>query len=72
MPRLSLRKLVVVFLPREGKAIPMDMLARVSVLEGITGVKPVHRLGEAVSDHSAPEDVVQVRETDDLAVFVVT
>jgi len=32
MPRLSLPKLVVAFLLREGKAMSLDLLARVSVL----------------------------------------
>jgi hypothetical protein len=40
MPRLSLAKLVVAFLVREGKTISLDLLARISVLEGIAGVKP--------------------------------
>lgn len=40
MPRLSLLKLVVAFLTREGKAMSLDLLARVSVLEGIARVKP--------------------------------
>lgn len=40
MPRLHLAKLIVAFLLREGKAMSLDLLARVSVLEGIAGVKP--------------------------------
>ena len=40
MPRLSRRNLVVALLFREGKAISLDLLARVRVLEGVAGVKP--------------------------------
>src|SRR5690606_21676665 len=40
MPRLSLANIVVAFLLREAKAVSLDLLARVSVLEGIAGVKP--------------------------------
>ena len=40
MPRLSLPKLVVAFLTRDARTTSLDLLARVSVLEGIAGVKP--------------------------------
>jgi hypothetical protein len=40
MPRLSRPRLVVAFLLREGKATSLELLARVSLLEGIAGVKP--------------------------------
>ncbi|NVB41811.1 hypothetical protein G6O69_28520 [Pseudenhygromyxa sp. WMMC2535] len=40
MPRLSLAKLVVAFLTRDARTTSLDLLARVSVLEGIAGVNP--------------------------------
>jgi hypothetical protein len=40
MPRLSLPKVVVAFLTRDARTTSLDLLARVSVLEGIAGVKP--------------------------------
>jgi hypothetical protein len=56
MPRLSLPNLVVAFLLREGKAMSLDLLARVSVLEGIAGVKP----GTWMRDHIPEKEIVEV------------
>jgi hypothetical protein len=40
MPHLHLARLVVAFLTRKAKTTTLDLLARVSVLEGVAGVKP--------------------------------
>ena len=39
MPRLHLASLVAAFLLKNAKTTTLDLLARVSVLEGIAGVK---------------------------------
>lgn len=56
MPRLSLPILVVAFLLREGKAVSLDVLARVSVLEGIAGMKP----GTWMKDTIPTREIVEV------------
>ena len=50
MRHLSLPNLVVAFLLRDGKAMSLDFLAWVSVLEGIAGVRPGTWMRNVVPD----------------------
>lgn len=56
MPRLSLPKLVVAFLLRNARTTSLDLLTRVSVLEGIAGVRP----GTWMKDAIPKREIVEV------------
>jgi hypothetical protein len=56
MPRLHLASLVVAFLIKNARPTTLDLLARVSVLEGIAGVKP----GTWMRDKVPEKEIVEV------------
>ncbi len=56
MPRLHVSNLVVAFLLRNARTTSLDLLARISVLEGIAGVKP----GTWMKDTIPKREIVEV------------
>jgi hypothetical protein len=56
MPRLHLARLVVAFLIKKARTTTLDLLARVSVLEGIAGKQP----GTWMRDEVPEREIVEV------------